>query len=136
MSVPVAPKITAPLSTGAKGPYHQKVKGPAALAATPGFYTPVPVASVLKGASLGVAYTETVSAQGGSSPYTFSLLSGSLPTGLSLSSSGTISGTPTATGTFSFTIKVTDTNGYTGQTSFQIIAAASASGGGSYVFIT
>ena len=54
------------------------------------------------------AYSATLTATGGVTPYTWSLASGSLPTGLSLSSTGVISGTPTAAGTFTFTTKVTD----------------------------
>jgi hypothetical protein len=50
----------------------------------------------------------TLQASGGVSPYTWTVTGGSLPTGLTLSSSGVISGTPTATGTFNFTVKVTD----------------------------
>ena len=58
-------------------------------------------------------YSYTLSATGGTTPYTFSLSSGSLPSGLSLSASGVISGTPTTTGTSSFTVKLTDANGQT-----------------------
>jgi hypothetical protein len=54
------------------------------------------------------AYTATLSATGGSPPYAWSLSSGTLPTGLSLSTGGVISGTPTTVGTFSFTVTVTD----------------------------
>ena len=50
----------------------------------------------------------TLVANGGTLPYTWSLAGGTLPTGLTLSSSGVISGTPTAAGTFSFTVRVTD----------------------------
>jgi prepilin-type N-terminal cleavage/methylation domain-containing protein len=57
---------------------------------------------------LGTAYSQTLSASGGSVPYTWSLASGSLPAGLTLSSGGIISGTPTSTGTSSFTVRVTD----------------------------
>jgi large repetitive protein len=55
-----------------------------------------------------VAYSATLTASGGIAPYTFSVSSGSLPAGLSLSAAGAISGTPTTTGTSSFTIKVAD----------------------------
>ena len=55
-----------------------------------------------------VAYTESLAASGGKSPYSWSLSSGSLPTGLALSSSGTISGTPTVAGSFPFTVTVKD----------------------------
>ena len=51
-----------------------------------------------------------LAATGGSGNYTWSLPAGSLPTGFSaLSASGLISGTPTATGTFNFTVQVLDT---------------------------
>jgi hypothetical protein len=50
----------------------------------------------LTAAGVGVPYSFTVSATGGVEPYSWSLVSGALPAGLSLSSSGAISGTPTA----------------------------------------
>lgn len=59
--------------------------------------------------SVGVSYTHTFPVTGGVSPYTFVIISGSLPPGLTLASStGIVSGTPTASGTFPFTIQVTD----------------------------
>ena len=58
----------------------------------------------------GIAYSQTLAAKGGAVPYTWSLASGSLPTGLTLSSAGVLSGTPTIAGTFSVNVKVTDTN--------------------------
>jgi hypothetical protein len=57
---------------------------------------------------VGNAYTATLAATSGTPPYTWSRASGTLPTGLSLSSSGTISGTPTATGSYAFAIQVLD----------------------------
>lgn len=76
---------------------------------------------------MGTAYSETVSAGGGTSPYTFSLYSGSLPTSTTLNTStGVISGTPSATGTFNFTLKVTDSTSATGTQAFQIIIASSS----------
>ena len=58
----------------------------------------------------GVAYSQTVQATDGTPPYTWSISAGTLPTGLTLNTStGEISGTPTATGTFNFTVMVTDT---------------------------
>ena len=56
-----------------------------------------------------VAYTEALTASGGTLPYTWSVAGGSLPSGLTLSStSGEIAGTPTTTGTFSFIAQVSD----------------------------
>ena len=59
-------------------------------------------------------YMATLAASGGVVPYTWSILSGTLPAGLTLNSgTGVISGTPTATGTFNFTVQVSDTGGHT-----------------------
>jgi len=61
--------------------------------------------------SEGVAYSQTLSARGGTAPYTWSLTAGSvLPAGLTLSSSGLISGTPTAGGNFDFGVQVSDSS--------------------------
>ena len=58
---------------------------------------------------VGQNYSQTNAASGGTTPYTFSLASGALPAGTTLSTStGTVSGTPTTAGAFSYTIKVTD----------------------------
>jgi len=91
---------------------------------------PVPVASALKGGTTGTAYSETISAQGGTGPYTFAVVSGALPTGTSLNTStGVISGTPSAAATYSFAISVTDANALTGSQSFTIEIDAPAGGG-------
>jgi N-acetylneuraminic acid mutarotase len=59
--------------------------------------------------AIGNSYSETLYRYGGIGPFIWSVASGSLPSGLSLDNySGTISGTPTATGTSSFTIGVAD----------------------------
>jgi hypothetical protein len=74
------------------------------------------------------SYSQTLAASGGSGTYTtWTVNSGSLPAGLSLASStGIISGTPTASGASSFTIQVTDSNGATATQALSInIAAAS-----------
>lgn len=58
---------------------------------------------------VGIAYSQTLTASGGTPPYTWSLSGTSvLPTGLSLSPQGVISGTPTTAGTTNFTLQVTD----------------------------
>jgi hypothetical protein len=65
-------------------------------------------ASPLSQGTLNVAYTLTLAATGGTAPYAWSIASGSLPAGLTLSAAGVISGTPTADGTSSFTVEATD----------------------------
>ena len=63
----------------------------------------------LPGATKGSSYSNLLQASGGTAPYTWTITTGSLPAGLSLASStGLISGTPTATGTINFTATVTD----------------------------
>ena len=72
-------------------------------------------------------YSDTLTVTGGTSPYTWSVSSGSLPAGISLSADGNLTGTPTATGTYSFTVKVTDATGQsaTQATSISISAGVS-----------
>src|SRR5262249_19978141 len=60
-----------------------------------------------KGRRLQSPYSFQLTANGGGTQ-TWSLASGSLPTGLQLSPSGLISGTPAATGDFTFTVRVSD----------------------------
>jgi len=82
------------------------VSGSTGLSVTPGPLTITTAA--LPAGTVGTAYSATLAATGGTPPYTWSIASGALPTGLTLAaSSGAISGTPTATGTANFTVKVT-----------------------------
>jgi hypothetical protein len=78
------------------------VIAPAALAIT----------GTLGAGTVGLSYSATLGATGGygAGTYTFALASGSLPPGIKLSAGGILSGTPTATGTSSFTVQVTSTN--------------------------
>ncbi len=67
--------------------------------------------TTLPNATLNTAYSATLAAAGGVTPYTFSLASGSsLPTGLTLSSAGAISGTPTKAGSTAFSVQVVDSS--------------------------
>ncbi|MBI1761882.1 MAG: PQQ-dependent sugar dehydrogenase [Acidobacteria bacterium] len=65
----------------------------------------------LPGATTSTAYSQQLTATGGTAPYGFSLLNGALPAGLTLSTAGLLSGSPTAAGTASFTVKANDANG-------------------------
>ncbi len=75
----------------------------------------------LPGASLGVQYSQTITASGGDAPYTFSKTAGTIPPGLFLNSGGGLGGTPTALGNYNFTIQATDSNGCTGSRSYSIL---------------
>lgn len=75
----------------------------------------------LPNGTVGTAYSQTLAASGGTTPYSWSLSVGSLPRGLSLNSaSGTISGTPSTAGTSDFTVQVTDNAGNTARQALRI----------------
>ncbi len=65
-------------------------------------------AATLPTGTVGTAYSYSLPATGGIPPYVWSINSGTLPAGLKLSTKGTISGTPVAAGTVSFTVAVID----------------------------
>jgi len=89
--------------------------------------TPPPISIVtpanLPGATLGTAYSAELEATGGAPPYTWSIVSGSLPDGLSMGASGVVGGTPKAAGTFSFRVRVRDTAGDSAERDFTIEVA-------------
>jgi hypothetical protein len=63
-------------------------------------------------------------ASGGSGAYVFTVLSGALPAGLTLSSDGLLSGTPTTLGSTTVTIQASDGNGCPGIIAYTIVAAS------------
>jgi hypothetical protein len=71
----------------------------------------------------GKAYSAKMSASGGTSPYTWSRLSGTLPPGLSLSTAGVWSGTPKTAGKYGFRLEVKDSAGGTATKEFTIVVA-------------
>jgi hypothetical protein len=70
--------------------------------------------------TVGVAYGDTLVANGGTPPYTFSITAGALPDGVFLAMDGVLSGTPIAAGTFSFTVTATDANSCSGSQSYVV----------------
>ncbi|HXI85223.1 MAG TPA: putative Ig domain-containing protein, partial [Verrucomicrobiae bacterium] len=87
-----------------------------------GLSTPPPltitIASPLSAGMVGVAYSQTLAATGGTTPYSWSISAGSLPAGLTLTSGGLLSGTPTTATTASFTVQCT--GGSTTTTAFSL----------------
>ncbi|WP_052951656.1 putative Ig domain-containing protein [Devosia soli] len=90
---------TGPGSPYAVGQYFPLIVAAPTIALTP---------ATLPAANSGSFYSQTLSASGGAAPYTFALSAGSLPPGLTLSTSGTLSGTPSAPGSFNFSVTATD----------------------------
>jgi hypothetical protein len=118
--------------------------GPTTYTITVNPVTPLAIQTpAMPGGNNGWAYSASLKATGGVQPYAnFSIISGSLPAGLTLSFTGgnnaIISGTPTATGTASFTVQVTDNVGTIANKALSITIGScgnNASLNGSYAFL-
>jgi hypothetical protein len=80
--------------------------------------------STLAAATVYGAYSQTISASGGASPYSFALTSGTLPAGLTLTSGGVLSGTVNTAGqngSYAITVTATDGLGVTGSASYTLV---------------
>jgi hypothetical protein len=78
--------------------------------------------ATLPNGTLGVAYNQVITATGGTPPYTFTVTSGALPTGLTLNpATGAISGTPTSIGAFNFVVTATDASVCAGSRTYNIV---------------
>ena len=110
--------ITATNSTSATGSRAYSISvGTASLTLLP---------ASLPAATQGTAYSQTITAVGGTAPYTFSVSQGPLPAGLTLSSAGVLSGTPTANGSFGFILQATDVNGNTGFRTYSLVIGSNS----------
>jgi hypothetical protein len=101
------------------------VPASASSSSTPNSTPALTIFGTLPSAAVGSVYSATLAVTGGTAPYVFSLASGQLPTGIQLgTSTGTVSGTPNAAGSFSFAISVSDAKGNSKQQSLQIIVSS------------
>jgi uncharacterized repeat protein (TIGR01451 family) len=105
--------------------------------------TPAPSPTItttsLPNGTEGVPYSQALSASGGTTPYTWTLTAGALPAGLSFSTGGVISGTPTLTisrGTYSLTFQVTDSNTNSASTTLSLKIGYNKKGVDDYVWVT
>jgi len=106
--------VTDRVSITVSSTYSLTIDGPAPLAI---------VAPSLANGMVNVPYSASLSssASGGTPPYQWAIEAGALPPGLSLSSTGVISGTPTTAGSYSFTVEATDGSGATASTSATLL---------------
>jgi hypothetical protein len=81
--------------------------------------------TTLPNGTVGAAYSQTLSAAGGTAPYTWGLLSGSVP-GLKLDPGGALSGTPATAGVFALSLQATDSNGLTASKTFTLTVTPAA----------
>ncbi|WP_198511193.1 putative Ig domain-containing protein [Janthinobacterium sp. 67] len=118
--------VTATDSSTGAGPYS----GSRAYSGTVAAPTISIAPTTLPAMTSGVAYSQTIAASGGTSTYTYAKTAGSLPAGLVLAADGTLSGTPTAAGAYSFTVTATDSSTgagpYSGSRAYSGTVAAGA----------
>lgn len=81
----------------------------------------ITTSSGLSAGITGTSYSQTLAATSGTTPYYYFLKSGTLPAGLLLSYDGKIGGTPTASGTYNFTIQLFDDNSISTTKDFSIV---------------
>ncbi|WP_168801042.1 cadherin-like beta sandwich domain-containing protein [Peteryoungia ipomoeae] len=80
-----------------------------------------PASGALAAGQVGAAYSQSIGASGGTSPYSYSVTGGTLPAGLGLNTgNGQLTGTPTTAGTATFTITATDASNATGSAAYSL----------------
>ena len=104
----------------------QSASQPLSITITSGSSTVSITTTSLPSGVAGTSYSSALSASGGKPPYSWVVVSGNLPNGLTLASNGTISGTPTQSGTFPITVQVKDSSSpaQTASQGFSIVIAA------------
>jgi N-terminal glycosyl-hydrolase-114-associated domain/Putative Ig domain/Right handed beta helix region len=86
--------------------------------------------------TVGAAYNTTLTATGGTTPYSWSLTAGTLPAGITLNSAGVLSGTPTVSGSFPITVLATDSTSPTHQTaSANLALTVNPASGGTALYV-
>jgi ice-binding like protein/putative Ig domain-containing protein len=80
--------------------------------------------ATLPNGTVGVPYSQTITGSGGTAPYSFAVVGGALPAGLTLTTAGVVSGTPTANAISTFTIRGTDANGCFAEVTYVVLIAA------------
>lgn len=95
------------------------------LTVTPPVLKVTPASGALTAAIVGNAWSQNLTVSGGTSPWTWSATA--LPAGITLDASvGTLSGTPSAAGSYSLQVTATDANGATGSASYTLVVSAAS----------
>ncbi|MDQ4628895.1 beta strand repeat-containing protein, partial [Janthinobacterium lividum] len=118
-SFPFSIKVT-DSSTGTGAPFSAT----SSYTLTVGAPTITVTPATLPAATVATAYSQPLSASGGVAPYAYTVSGGSLPAGLALSSSGLLSGTPTAAGSFTLTVQAADAHQFTGTQSYTLVVSS------------
>jgi hypothetical protein len=108
--------------------YYSLISGSSPVTSAPNINT-----TTLATGTVDTTYSQTLAANGGTAPYTWTITSGTLPSGLSLSSNGVISGTPDTGVDPSIVFKVTDSNGATASHTLSITINSSTTIAGNTV---
>lgn len=120
-------EVTAVDSTAPGAPYNGPFSDTQSYTVVIGAPTITVSPDTLPDATVYVDFDETISATGGTTPHTFAVTSGALPAGLTLGADGELAGTPTADGTFDFTVTATDSSAgagpYTGSQEYTLVVA-------------
>ena len=103
--------VNVAIATGTAGGVNLTARATATVCFGASLPPQLSMTSLLPNGVMNAAYTGMLTAINGTSPYTWSIINGTLPSGLRLDTkSGAITGTPSATGTFNFTVQVIDSS--------------------------
>lgn len=127
-----APTVTAAITATVKATSVEDdgAAAEAIVSVTPAASSSLTIATTsLPAASQGAAYSAGLAASGGLQPYSWRVQAGALPGGVSLDAAGTLSGSPSKTGSFSFTAEVTDSASHSATASLALsVDAVNANG--------
>jgi hypothetical protein len=126
LAVPASPLVLDASLIGAGAGLTSAVITGTALPVSPSAPSVAIVTSVLPNGVQGQAYTAALQASGGSGTFSWRLMSGALPAGFTITSAGTITGTPTSVGTAQFTVRATDVGNATNLAERALTIAVSA----------
>jgi len=115
------------LKTPAAGLASLTFGAPVIIPNNPFCISPITISpAALPGAQLTVYYNLSLVPGGGVAPYTFLVVAGALPAGMSLSGDGHLQGTPTVGGAHAVSIQCTDSQGYSSTMNYTLLVATSA----------